>query len=176
MACGYRYYACLAFHMVASPNNRASLDRLSGYSQVLGQSGFDVHVIENSRVTGPWYTRGTGDAVQQLAEPLAALPHPLALFTFNDQAAYSAVEDLCAVAGLSRSLLDKRFRQVLKRSPLEEIHRQRIERVRQLLSSTGRSSEDIALETGFGDPFQMYKLFRKKTGMTPRQYRIKSRP
>lgn len=277
---GFRHFAYLAFYTVRESKNRASLDRFGGYSHVLGEAGHSVDVIENAKVTGPWYTLGTTDAIHQLSQQLKALPHPLALFTFNDQAAYSAVEacrhaglsvpedvailgvdndagicesaavpissippqhekqgwlaaemldeqmsgrvlrenrrlleplevatrtstsifsvedeslkkalqfirhhlhgkigvnDICHATGLSRSLLDKRFRKVLKRSPLEEVHRQRIERVMHLLASSDRTTEEIAAETGFTDPFQMYKLFKKKSGMTPRQYRLRSR-
>jgi LacI family transcriptional regulator len=81
------------------------------------------------------------------------------------------VSDLVKVAHTSRATLENRFREALGRTPLEEIHRQKIERIRQLLHSSNLSIGEIARQTGFRDQFHLSTLFKKKTGQTPSRYR-----
>lgn len=81
------------------------------------------------------------------------------------------ITDLVRVSGISRSLLDRRFRETLGRSPLQEVHRQRVARVCTLLVSTDKTMAQIAEESGFSDQFQMYKTFKKLICITPGRYR-----
>ncbi len=47
----------------------------------------------------------------------------------------------------------------------------RIKRAKELLRSTGRTVENIALDVGYLDKRQFYRVFKEKTGITPNQYR-----
>jgi len=47
----------------------------------------------------------------------------------------------------------------------------RIEKAKQLLSEKGFTVRESAIKSGFQDPLYFSKIFKKKTGMTPGQYR-----
>ena len=49
----------------------------------------------------------------------------------------------------------------------------RIERAKELLSSTNMKLSDIALEVGYNEPNYFSHVFRKAEGMTPKEYRIR---
>lgn len=85
------------------------------------------------------------------------------------------VSDLAAAAGLSRRVLQARFQQHLNRSPIEEIHRCRAERIAHLLIETGMSVGEIAATAGFGADAHLARFFTRRTGMTPVAYRKRHR-
>ena len=78
--------------------------------------------------------------------------------------------------GVSRNVLDKRFRADLSRSIGEEILRQRLARVKLLLKNTDKTVADIAAETGFCNAAYLTNTFREATGVTPRAYRTSTPP
>lgn len=85
------------------------------------------------------------------------------------------VESVAQTAGLSRRSLETKFRQMIKRSPLEEIQEGRYRRVRQLLLETDFVLADVAEMSGFQYQEYLVRFFKKRTGMTPGQFRRKMR-
>jgi LacI family transcriptional regulator len=81
------------------------------------------------------------------------------------------VADLLEHLQISRRILERRFKQLLGRSPHEEILRVRVEKVKQLLASSHLTLPDIAERVGFAHFEYMSVMFRKATGQTPGQYR-----
>ena len=79
--------------------------------------------------------------------------------------------NLAEIAGLSVAQFNRRFRQLLRLSPMEYVLSLRIERASQLLATTERSVGDVAASTGFYDQSHFTKRFKKVTGMTPLGYR-----
>lgn len=84
------------------------------------------------------------------------------------------VEALLKVVPLSRSVLERRFTQILGKSPKTEILRVRLDRVCQLLAESELSLVDVAGIAGFQHPEYMSRLFRKKMGITPGEFRKKA--
>lgn len=79
-------------------------------------------------------------------------------------------DDLCRLARLPRRMLERRFRQLLGRSPNAHIQKVRIARAKVLLTTTNWSITRIGDTCGFeGKKFAA--RFRVSVGMTPRQYR-----
>ncbi len=81
------------------------------------------------------------------------------------------VGDVLKEVPLSRRVLESRFRKILGRSPHEEIVRQRIGRVQQLLSETDLSLREISSRTGFEHSEYLSVAFKQATGQTPTQFR-----
>jgi LacI family transcriptional regulator len=81
------------------------------------------------------------------------------------------VDEVVAAACISRSTLERRFRLVLDRSPLDEINRVRVERARQLLVETDWPMTQVAKESGFHDGRNLSEVFHARTGDTPSAYR-----
>jgi LacI family transcriptional regulator len=88
------------------------------------------------------------------------------------------VDDVAKAAGVARRSLERKFRGVLGRSPLEEIRRTRLELVRELLVNTDLPMPAIAARCGFESAVRLTTVFREIVGQTPtsfrRQYRVGS--
>lgn len=81
------------------------------------------------------------------------------------------VAEVVPHAAVSRSQLEKKFRQYLGRSPQAEIRRVQVARIRQLLVETDLPLKGIAGQTGFAYLEYMCVVFRRLTGETPGAYR-----
>ncbi len=77
--------------------------------------------------------------------------------------------------GISRSTLQRRFVQALGRSPHEELLRVQLERVKELLRDTDFPLTRVSELAGFNYPECMMKLFKRKTGKTPGEFRSQLR-
>lgn len=85
------------------------------------------------------------------------------------------VDEVAKYANMSRSLLEKRFRHYVGRSPQVEIRNAQIGRIKQLLSETDYSLARIAEITGFEHPEYMSVVFKRLTSVTPSKFRQKNR-
>lgn len=83
------------------------------------------------------------------------------------------VEDVLASVAVSRRVLEQRFRQLLKRSPHEEIRRVHVERAKALLAESEMSIHNVALASGFMESKYFSSVFHERTGLTPTLYRQK---
>jgi len=99
-----------------------------------------------------------------------------ALRFIREQAVFGCnVNDVLRHVCVSRSVLERRFRQHLKRSPQEAIRAVQLSRVKQLLSETSFTLEHIAELSGFEHPEYMSVAFKRTCGLTPGQYRRQHR-
>ncbi|MCC7146578.1 MAG: substrate-binding domain-containing protein [Phycisphaeraceae bacterium] len=85
------------------------------------------------------------------------------------------VEDVVDQLTISRRQLEQRFRAAFNRSPAEEIRRVRVEKVKEMLDNTDWNLARIAGACGFSDASIMGKSFRDLLGITPTQYRLRTR-
>lgn len=81
------------------------------------------------------------------------------------------VDDVLESVTVSRSKLQRLFREELGRTIHETIARERIRRVERLLVETELDYEDIARRSGFAYLGYMSTVFRRATGVTPAAYR-----
>lgn len=80
-----------------------------------------------------------------------------------------------AVAGLSERQFRRRFAARTGMGFLDYVHTLRIERCCVRLAGSGDRVADIAAEAGFLDVKFFNRLFKRKTGKTPKQYRASTR-
>ncbi len=71
----------------------------------------------------------------------------------------------------SPSYLTALYRRVFGIGIVEQIAECRVNRARDLLSSTSSPVADIAHEVGYDDPKYFMRVFKRRTGLTPKQYR-----
>jgi LacI family transcriptional regulator len=81
------------------------------------------------------------------------------------------VADVLNSVRVSRSFLERSFRQHLKRSPQAEIRRVQGSRIKQLLTETDFTLERISELSGFEHPEYMSVVFKRLFGQTPGKYR-----
>lgn len=81
------------------------------------------------------------------------------------------VGDVAKASGLSRRVLEKRFRARLGRSVLSEIRRARVQRISGLLAGTNLTVSQIAMDLGFAGTEHVARYFRRELGMTPLEFR-----
>lgn len=81
------------------------------------------------------------------------------------------VASLLRAVPLSRSVLERRFSKILGSSPKAEILRVRLDRVCRLLVESDLALADVAEKAGFEHPEYMSRLFKKKMGVTPGEFR-----
>lgn len=82
-----------------------------------------------------------------------------------------AIDQLAAMASMSRRTFDRRFREKVGSSPLQWLLHQRILRAQQLLESTDLSIDEIARDVGFGTGITLRPHFREIVGVSPQTYR-----
>jgi LacI family transcriptional regulator len=100
-----------------------------------------------------------------------------ALRFINEQALHGCtVTNVVNFVRVSRSFLERRFRQYLKRSPQAEIRRVQVSRIKQLLTETDFTLERISELSGFEHPEYMSVVFKRLIGQTPGQYRKQMQP
>lgn len=116
-----------------------------------------------------------GDIVTRQSSDIVAVEDPriAAALRFIRQNATAQI-DVARVArecALSRSVLERRMKSLIGRSPGEEIARLRFAAVEKLLLQTDLTLDAIAAKCGFTHPQYMAEAFRKRTGMTPGTFR-----
>ena len=65
----------------------------------------------------------------------------------------------------------RRFTKATAMSPLDYVHSLRLEEAKQMLETEDLPVEAIANEVGYEDASFFGRLFRRKVGLTPAQYR-----
>lgn len=95
----------------------------------------------------------------------------LAYIAANISRPFGAAQ-IAQALGVSRNMLDKRFRTDMNHSIGDEIARERLALVKAMLRDTDKTLSCIADETGFCTQSHLANTFREATGMTARQYRL----
>ena len=75
--------------------------------------------------------------------------------------------------GISPNHLSTVFAQETGENFIEYLTRVRLEKAKQLLRNTAMKSADIANETGFSDPHYFSYIFKKHTGVSSRDFRLR---
>jgi LacI family transcriptional regulator len=129
----------------------------------------------NSRVVTIFPTH----VVSRQSTDILAIPDPtmvqLLRFIRDNSNRNLLVADLAKAAGLSRRALQDRFKRFLGRTPMEEIHRCRAERIARLLVETNMTVGQIGEINGFEVEAHVARFFSSQTGMTPLAYRRRNR-
>jgi LacI family transcriptional regulator len=85
------------------------------------------------------------------------------------------VEDILEQVPISRRSLELKFARDLDCTPHEAIWEAHMRRACSLLVETDLTILDVALRSGFRSPSALSTLFKRRTGLTPREYRRRHR-
>jgi AraC-like DNA-binding protein len=104
-------------------------------------------------------------------QPLRPEVHRVIALLESDLAHPWRSDDLAATVGLSAGHLRQLFLDGLGRTPLAYQNLLRAHRAQELLLDRSRSIPDVMAEVGWTSPSHWTAMFRRHTGMTPREYR-----
>ncbi len=124
--------------------------------------------------TGPVLIPPVGVVTRQSTETMAIPDRALiAALSFIRENAGQPIQvgDVASRVGLSRRVLERRFLEILGRSPAAHIGKVRLDRVKALLAETDMPVSDVAEACGFCSPEYMTAVFRKELRTTPLRYR-----
>jgi transcriptional regulator GlxA family with amidase domain len=86
---------------------------------------------------------------------------------------HAPVSAMVAISGLPERSFIRRFTKAVGMTPLDYVHALRLEEAKQMLETTDLSVEAIANEVGYEDTSFFGRLFRRKSGLTPMQHRLR---
>ena len=113
--------------------------------------------------------------IRRASTDIIAVPHlKLATairFLIQNCGTSVGIGEAARYAGLSQSMLNRLFRRYLGRTAAGFLQQLRIDRMKNLLDSTGLSLSEIAAQTGYSSPVSLSLAFRRATGMQPGAYR-----
>ena len=89
----------------------------------------------------------------------------------ENYASASPVAQMTRLSGLAERSFARRFSQATGMAPLEYVHTLRLEEAKQMLEAGEEPVEGVANEVGYEDAAFFSRLFRRKVGLTPVQYR-----
>lgn len=93
----------------------------------------------------------------------------------DNYAAPNPVAAMVARSGLAERTFKRQFKAATGYAPVDYVQAMRIEEAKQMLETGPDAIEDIAVAVGYGDPSFFRKLFRRRVGVTPAQYRQRNR-
>ena len=75
---------------------------------------------------------------------------------------------------LNRSYLSTLFKHRTGMKFIDYLNEIRIEKAKEMLSGSSRKMYQISKAVGYDNPKYFFRIFKKKTGLTPEQYRIQN--
>ena len=81
------------------------------------------------------------------------------------------LEELAAAFHFSENYLIRIFRDTLGTTPHAYVNAARIRKAKLLLSTSNITADRVAYECGFADYAHFYRMFRRDTGCSPKEYR-----
>ncbi len=85
-----------------------------------------------------------------------------------------SVPDLMTELGMSRTQLHRKITSMTGHSAAHFVRLVRLAKAKQLMKNDALSISEISYQTGFTSPDYFSRVFKKETGMTPREYRENS--
>lgn len=83
------------------------------------------------------------------------------------------VEDVAQRVGMSTRNFTRRFKQATGEPPVTYLHRLRINYAKRLLETDYRTIQDVCYEVGYEDVPFFRKIFKRYTGLAPKEYKLR---
>lgn len=74
---------------------------------------------------------------------------------------------------MGRRNFDRRFVAATGNSPLEYIQRTKVESAKRTLETTRKNINEVMFEVGYSDVKSFREVFKKITGLSPLEYKVK---
>ncbi|MFC5221960.1 AraC family transcriptional regulator [Bifidobacterium leontopitheci] len=87
-----------------------------------------------------------------------------------------SLDDIASAGGMGRSRCCHLFRRFVGRTPNEYLIDRRLEEAKRMLDGTGMGVAEVARDCGFSSASYFISVFRRRFGMTPKEYRNQPTP
>jgi transcriptional regulator GlxA family with amidase domain len=84
-----------------------------------------------------------------------------------------SVDQIAAQLNINRRSFDRRFIKATSNTPLEYLQRLRVEAAKKALETSQHSVNEVLYEVGYADIKSFREVFKKITGLSPLEYRIR---
>ncbi|WP_425398751.1 substrate-binding domain-containing protein [Aeoliella sp.] len=158
----------------------STVPHLSAVVQPAEQIGYEAAVLLDAAMAGKQaepsvkWLPPLGVAARQSTDMLAVDEEDVrAALKFIRENAHLPIEvsDIAEHTAISRRTLETKFRTSIGRTPGMELRRVRLEMAKKLLAETTDSITHVVFACGFNSRQVFSSLFRKATGVSPREYR-----
>jgi signal transduction histidine kinase/ABC-type sugar transport system substrate-binding protein/AraC-like DNA-binding protein len=119
--------------------------------------------------------RKTLNGENGLSQPTSRLVKYALVYIHQNYAQPLTRKELAEKVGVSENYLSQIFHQELGISPWETVTRLRIQKAKELLVGNVETITRVAMQVGFNDSAYFSRVFRKMTGVSPQEFRSKSR-
>lgn len=134
-------------------------------SQVEVANGQAQFPASDRMPAGPFDTKGLRNpAIAKVAEAQEYIERHFAQKKLS-------VDEICRDLFISPSYLSRLLKQHLGKTFVDALTDCRVEKAKQLLSSSDLKTSAVADAVGYGDPHYFSTIFKKVTGVTPSEYR-----
>lgn len=96
---------------------------------------------------------------------------PAARYIEKNYADPISMAEMAELVDLSTTHFNRRFKQLLRMTPMQYLRSIRVQASQKLLTMTSMSLAEIAAQVGYSDQSHFTKRFREVTGMTPKAFR-----
>jgi len=156
---------------------RPTLTSIAPDTEGIGQLASEMltRILDGGTVEPRFYYQPPLRVVERQSTDITTAENPTVVAAsriIRDRACHGiSVEQVCELAGCSRSTLDNLFKKHLGRPVAGEVLRVRLNRSMRLLENTNLSIEMVGRECGFGSANYFCRFFKRETGSTPALFR-----
>ena len=156
---------------------RPTLTSIAPDTEGIGQLAADMlmRMLDGQTVAPTLHCHPPLRVVERQSTDITTAEHPIVVAAsrvIRDKACHGiSVEQVCEIAGCSRSTLDNLFKKHLGRPVAGEVLRVRLNRGMRLLENTNLSVEEVGRACGFNSATYFCRFFKRETGTTPALYR-----
>lgn len=119
-----------------------------------------INNVEEKELTASSAAVRSQDRIQQML-----------LFVHQNYKENVQLHDIAEAANISEGECCRCFKSIVRKSPIQYVIDYRISKAMELLMDTDLSITEVASNTGFPDTSHFIKYFKRKMGITPKEYR-----
>ncbi|MBR4072197.1 MAG: AraC family transcriptional regulator [Clostridia bacterium] len=117
---------------------------------------------------------GSSNAVSEATDEVIRLIYKAIEHIYNNFQRKITALECSKTVGMSYSYFSRTFKNVTGKTFSEFLEDIRLDNAKKLLLTTDKAVAEIAFESGYNDTCYFIAEFRKKSGVTPKQFRVKN--